>query len=323
MLWWKFRNLLAYDLDNEKEKSWLFNASLIILWDVFNLFPARGHFRCQLFQGDAVWKDIRIRWARSKAIWNEEGAVLSELLRMCFVTVFVPIGTRCLLPSFPVMHLGWKGWGTTELFDAVGLSFLSLTSVSKHVQWKNIPVWPCPAPTSLIWAAGMVVLSDTSANCTTSQILFFPFCAKSDIQQPWKPTYEVCCLNSIQIPPAVLLQCQVSVSQGDIQCKYKMLMVQQITTWAAERGQRRGYSGPQATRVMQPPVLPHQYGIYLRSHPSLTHTNPALGQTNFQYTKSIKRLPEVVATSSSTWHLQLNLISIMAAQEMNSTHPGG
>lgn len=101
------KNFLAYDLDYEKEKSWLFSVSLIALRDAFNLFPARGQSRCPLFQGDTVWKDTRVRWVRNKAILTEE-ARLSELLRMCFVKVLVPIGTRHLLPSLPVMHLGWQ-----------------------------------------------------------------------------------------------------------------------------------------------------------------------------------------------------------------------
>lgn len=101
------KNLLACALHYEKEKSWLFSVFLITLWDVFNLFPVRGQFRCPLFQGDAVWKDIRVRWVRNKAIQTEE-AGLSELLRMCFVTVPSPIGTRYMLPSSQVMHLGWQ-----------------------------------------------------------------------------------------------------------------------------------------------------------------------------------------------------------------------
>lgn len=49
-------------------------------------------------------------------------------------------------------------------------------------------------------------------------------------------------------------------------------------------------------------VLPYQHYTRHTSHPSLTHTNPVVGQIN----------------SSDTWHLQLNLVSLMAAQQVNS-----
>lgn len=71
------------------------------------MLPARGQFRCHLFQRDAVDTDISIKWVSSKLICNEDGTPLSELLNICYRTGLLPIGVRWLLTfSLPSLLLG-------------------------------------------------------------------------------------------------------------------------------------------------------------------------------------------------------------------------